>query len=147
VRAPCSTDMWKGIFIWLIVTMPTILRRAYTFRRKPRTIRVPASANHRAYTRHISGGTVRVNSVRIRNRGLPGKGPYTLPPLSPGKLYGYTVSANVPNRYKSLTFAMKSNSPLAVFRRLQIMARYLKRTSPMAHNTVLKNAAWVRTKF
>jgi hypothetical protein len=125
----------------------TILRRAYTFHRKPRTIRVPASANHRAYTRRISGGTVRVKSARVVNRGLPGKGPYTLPPLSPGKLYGYTVSANVPNRYKSLTFAMKSNSPLAVFRRLQILARYLKRTSPTAHNTVLKNAAWVRTKF
>ena len=127
--------------------MPTIIRRAYTFRRKPRTIRVPASANHRAYTRHISGGIVRVKSARIVNRGLPGKGPYTLPPLSPGKLYGYTVSANTPNRYKSLTFAMKSNSPLAVFRRLQILARYLKRTSPTAHNTVLKNAAWVHKKF
>jgi hypothetical protein len=127
--------------------MPTIIRRAYTFHRKPKTIRVPASANHRAYTRHISGGTVRVNSSRIVNRGLPGKGPYTLPPLSPGKLYGYTVSANVPNRYKPLTFAMKSNSPLAVFRRLQRMARLLERTSPNAHITVLKNAAWVRTKF
>jgi hypothetical protein len=125
----------------------TILRRAYTFRRKSRTIRVPATATRRAYTRHISGGTVRVKSTRIRNRGLPGKGPYTLPPLSPGKLYGYTVSANVPNRYKSLTFAMKSNSPLAVFRRLQILARYLKRTSPSARRTVLTNAAWVRTKF
>jgi hypothetical protein len=128
--------------------MPTtIRRRAFSFRRKPRTIRVPASANHRAYTRHISGGIVRVRSAVIRNRGLPGKGPYTLPPLSPGKLYGYTVSANVPNRYKSLTFAMKSNSPLAVFRRLQILARYLKRTSPTARSTVLRNAAWVRTKF
>ena len=125
----------------------TILRRAYTFRRKPKTVRVPATATHRAYTRHISGGTVRVKSSRIRNRGLPGKGPYTLPPLSPGKLYGYTVSANTPNRYKSLTFAMKSNSPLAVFRRLQILARYLKRTSPSARRTVLTNAAWVRTKF
>jgi hypothetical protein len=127
--------------------MLTIRRRAYTFRRKPLTIRVPASATHRSYTRHISGGVVRVKSTLIRNRGLPGRGPYTLPPLSPGKLYGYTVSANTPNRYKSLTFAMKSNSPLAVFRRLQILARYLKRTSPTARSTVLKNAAWVRTKF
>lgn len=127
--------------------MLTIRRRAYTFRRTPKTIRVPASANHRAYTRRISGGTVRVKSTVIRNRGLPGRGPYTLPPLSPGKLYGYTVSANTPNRYKSLTFAMKSNSPLAVFRRLQILARYLKRTSPTAHRTILGNAAWVRTKF
>jgi hypothetical protein len=127
--------------------MLTIRRRAYTFRRTPKTIRVPASANHRAYTRRISGGTVRVKSTVIRNRGLPGRGPYTLPPLSPGKLYGYTVSANTPNRYKSLTFAMKSNSPLAVFRRLQILARYLKRTSPTARRTILGNAAWVRRKF
>lgn len=127
--------------------MLTIRRRAYSFRRTPKTIRVPASPNHRAYTRRISGGVVRVKSSVIRNRGLPGKGPYTLPPLSPGKLYGYTVSANVPNRYKSLTFAMKSNSPLAVFRRLQILARYLKRTSPTARSTVLRNAAWVRSKF
>ena len=127
--------------------MYTIRRRAYTFRRKPRTIRVPASANHRAYTRRISGGVVRVKSSLIRNRGLPGKGPYTLPPLSPGKLYGYTVSATPSNRYKSLTFAMKSNSPLAVFRRLQVLARYLKRTSPTAQRTILKNAAWVRRKF
>ena len=127
--------------------MPTILRRAYSFRRTPKTIRVPASATRRAYTRHISGGVVRVKSTRIVNRGLPGKGPYTLPPLTPGKLYGYTVSASSPNRYKSLTFAMKGNSPLAVFRRLQILARYLKRTSPTARNTVLKNASWVRTKF
>jgi len=127
--------------------MLTIRRRAYTFHRKPKTVRVSASPNHRAYTRHISGGTVRVKSAVIKNRGLPGKGPYTLPPLSPGKLYGYTVSANVPNRYMSLTFAMKSNSPLAVFRRLQILARYLKRTSPTAQRTVLKNAAWVRAKF
>jgi len=127
--------------------MLTIRRRAYSFRRKPHMVHVSASPNHRAYTRRISGGVVRVKSTTIRNRGLPGRGPYTLPPLSPGKLYGYTVSANTPNRYKSLTFAMKSNSPLAVFRRLQILARYLKRTSPTARSTVLRNAAWVRTKF
>ena len=127
--------------------MHYIRRRAYTFRRTPRTIRVPASPAHRAYTRRISGGVVRVKSSVIRNRGLPGKGPYTLPPLSPGKLYGYTVSAAPANRYKSLTFAMKSNSPLAVFRRLQVLARYLKRTSPTAQRTILKNAAWIRRKF
>lgn len=128
--------------------MPTtIIRRGYTFHRRPRTIRVPASANHRAYTRRISARTIRVKSSVIRNRGLPGKGPYTLPTLSPGKLYGYTVSASTPNRYKSLTFAMKSNSPLAVFRRLQVLARYLKRTSPSAQRVILGNARWVRRRF
>ena len=125
----------------------TILRRAYTFRLKPRTIRVPASANRRAHTRHISGRVVRVKSTRIVNRGRLGKGPYTLPALTPGKLYGYTVSAASPNRYKSLMFSMKSNSPLVVFRRLQVLARYLKRASPRAQGIVLKNARWVRTKF
>lgn len=127
--------------------MHYIRRRAYTFRRKSRTVRVPGTPFRRAHTRHISSGVVRVKSSLIRNRGLPGKGPYSLPPLSPGKLYGYTVSASSPNRYKSLTFAMKSNSPLAVFRRLQVLARYLKRTSPTAQRTILKNAAWVRKKF
>lgn len=125
----------------------TILRRAYSFRRSPKTIRVAASPSHKSYTRRISGGTVRVKSVRIRNRGLPGKGPYTLPALTPGKLYGYTVSASTPNRYSSLTVAMKHNSPLAVFRRLQVLARYLKRTSPSARRVINKNTAWVRTKF
>jgi hypothetical protein len=127
--------------------MPTIVRRSYSFRRTPKTIRVPATPFRKAYTRRISGGTVRVKSTVIRNRGLPGKGPYTLPPLTPGKLYGYTVSASTPNRYKSLNVAMHRNSPLAVFRRLQVLARYLKRTSPRSRNVILKNAAWVRTKF
>jgi hypothetical protein len=83
----------------------------------------------------------------IRNRGLPGRGPFILPVLTPGQLYGYTVSAAPANRYKALQVAMNKNSPLAVFRRLQVLARYLKRTSPTAKRTVLMNAAWVRTKF
>lgn len=124
-----------------------ILRKGYTYRRKAKTIRVPASPSHKSYTRRISGGTVRVRSNLIRNRGLPGKGPYLLPVLTPGKLYGYTVSASTNNRYKALQTAMNKNSPLAVFRRLQVLARYLKRTSPTAKRTVLANAAWVRTKF
>lgn len=128
--------------------MPTtIIRAGYTYRRTPRTIRVPASPSHKAYTRRISGGTVRVSSTRIRNRGLPGRGPFILPVLTPGKLYGYTVSAGLVARRNSLRTAMHKNSPLAVFRRLQVLARYLKRTSPRAKRVVLKNAAWVRTKF
>lgn len=124
-----------------------ITRKSYTYRRKPKTIHVAASPSHKAYTRRISGGTVRVKSSRIRNRGLSGKGPYILPVLTPGKLYGYTVSAPTTIRYIALKTAMNKNSPLAVFRRLQVLARYLKRTSPTATRTILSNAAWVRTKF
>ena len=129
------------------MTHGTILRRGYSFRRTPRTIRVPASPTHKAYIRHISGKMVRVKSHRIPNRGLPGKGPYVLPPLTPGKLYGYTVSAPQSSRYASLKNAMRHNSPISVFRRLQVLARYLKRTSPSAQRVILRNSAWVRTKF
>ena len=125
----------------------TIRRRSYVYRRTPKTVRVAASPSHRAYVRRIKGGTVRVKSAMIRNRGLPGRGPFILPVLTPGRLYGYTVSASTNNRYKALQVAMNKNSPLAVFRRLQVLARYLKRTSPTAKRTVLMNAAWVRTKF
>lgn len=129
------------------MTSDTILRRGYSFRRTPRTIRVAASPTHKGYVRHISGKVVRVKSQRIRNRGLPGKGPYTLPPLSPGKLYGYTVSAPETSRRSALNNAVRHNSPLTVFRRLQVLARYLKRTSPSAQRVILRNASWVRTKF
>ena len=82
-----------------------------------------------------------------KNRGLPGRGPYILPKLTPGKLYGYKVSASPSSRQRSLSFAMKRNSPLTVFRRLQVLARYLKRTSPTAVRTILSNASIVRRKF
>ena len=102
-----------------------ITRRAYSYRRKSSPVK----------------------SRAIKNRGLPGKGPYTLPPLSPGKLYGYTVAAPVSSRRKSLSVAMRKNSPLTVFRRLEVLARYLKRTSPTATRTILSNASWVRRKY
>jgi hypothetical protein len=121
-----------------------IRRNAYSYRRTPKTIRVSASPSHRAYVRRVSGKTIRVKSSLIMNRGLPGKGPYTLPPLTPGKLYGYTVSAPQQSRHNSLRMAMKYDSPMAVFRRLQLLSHYLKRTSPTAVRTILKNASWVR---
>ena len=92
-------------------------------------------------------GPVYVKSGMIRNRGRSGRGPYVLPALAPGKLYGYTVSAPSRQRYASLKIAMHRNSPLAVFRRLQVLARYLKRTSPGATRIILSNAAWVRRRF
>ena len=61
--------------------------------------------------------------------------------------FGNAVSASVDRTKREPTFEIAPAFVLAVFRRLQILARYLKRTSPTAHNTVLKNASWVRTKF
>lgn len=125
----------------------TILRRGYTFRRKSRNIRVPGTPTRRGHIRHISGKMIHVSPSRIRNRGLSGKGPYTLPPLSPGKLYGWTVAASPRMRHHALNKAIHHNSALTVFRRLQVLARYLKRTSPRGHRVALQNAGWVRRKF
>lgn len=97
--------------------------------------------------RRITGKTVHVKSHMIQNRGLSGKGPYVLPKLKPGKLQGYKVASPTYARHKSLMIASGHDSPLTVFRRLQVLARYLKRTSPHAKRTVLKNAAWMRKKF
>lgn len=105
-----------------------MLRRlSYSYRRKPSTVR------------RLSGKT-------IKNRGLPGRGPYTLPPLTPGKLYGYTVSAPKSARRRSLKIAAHHDSPLTVFRRLRVLAQYLKRTSPKAAFTILSNAAWINPR-
>ena len=125
----------------------TILRRGYTFRRSPRNIRVPATPFRRGHIRHISGKTVRVVSHRVTNRGLPGKGPYTLPPMRPGGLFGWKAASPKSARHRALTTAMRRETPLGVFRRLQLLARYLKRTSPKAKRTALTNAGWVRRKF
>ena len=124
-----------------------IRRRGYTFRRKPHDIHVSAGPTHRAYTRHITGKTVRVHPHMIHNRGLPGKGPYVLPRLRQGKLHGYHTYSPISMRHKSLMIASRRDSPLTVFRRLQVLARYLKRTSPGATRTVLANASWMRKKF
>lgn len=125
----------------------TIIRRGYTFRRTPRNIRVSETSMRRGHIRHISGKTVRVSPHLVVNRGLPGKGPYVLPPMRPGGLYGWKAASPRTSRHSALTIAMRQGTPLSVFRRLQLLARYLKRTSPKAERTVLSNAAWVRRKF
>ena len=125
----------------------TVIRRGYTFRRSPRNIRVPATPFRRGHIRHISGKTVRVVSHRVRNRGLPGKGPYILPPMRPGGLFGWKAASPITARHRALSTAMHYETPLSVFRRLQLLARYTKRTSPSTRRTALQNAAWVRRKF
>lgn len=126
----------------------TIFRRGYTFRRKPRNIRVPATPARRGHIRHISGKTVRVSSHRVVNRGLPGKGPYTLPPMRPGGLFGWKAKSPASARHRALTTAMRHETPRGVFRRLQLLARYLKRIATKKTRGVLRsNTSWVRRKF
>lgn len=126
----------------------TIFRRGYTFRRTPRNIRVPATPGRRGHIRHISGKTIRVPSHRVVNRGLAGKGPYTLPPMRPGGLFGWKAKSSVSARHRALMTAMRHETPRGVFRRLQLLARYLKRTGKKnTQKAIRSNTSWVRRKF
>jgi hypothetical protein len=126
----------------------TIIRRGYTFYRKPHNIRVPSTPTRRGHIRHISGKTIRVSSHRVTNRGLPGRGPFILPPMRSGGLYGWKAALPKTRRRSSLTVAMRHETPRGVFRRLQLLSRYLKRTARSPTRDVLAvNTAWVRRKF
>lgn len=70
-----------------------------------------------------------------------------IPPLSPGKLFGYTVSASPASRMRALNRAIRHSSPLTVFRRLHAIATLNKRRIPKASRVILSNAARVRRKF
>ena len=126
----------------------TILRSGYSFRRTPRNIRVPATPFRRGHIRHISGKTVRVSPHRVTNRGLPGKGPYTLPPMRPGGLFGWKAASPRSARHRALTTAMRHETPRGVFRRLQLLARYLERSAKKnTRKALVSNTTWVRRKF
>lgn len=126
--------------------MSTIIRSGYTAHRRAMTIRVPASPSHKAYTRYQRAKSVRVSPTRVRNTGLPGKGPKTLPPMRVGALsvYGYSTSAPNSVRHKALARAARANSALSVMRRLGLVSIYTRRTIPRASRMYLANRNWVR---
>lgn len=126
----------------------TIIRSGYSFRRTPRNIRVPATPLRRGHIRHISGKTVRVSPHTVTNRGLSGKGPYTLPPMRPGRLYGWKAASPRTARHRALSTAIRRDTPESVFHRLQLLSSYLKRTAkPKTRKVLSANTAWVRRKF
>lgn len=93
-----------------------IVRKAYT---------------RKAYTR--KDGTkvkaTRVSPKCIKDRGNPGKGPYTLPPLKDNHFltkHGYSLSKSFDERKKSLKKAIKENSSLSVLKHLVLVRNYSK---------------------
>lgn len=126
--------------------MSTIIRSGYTLHRRAMTIRVPASPNHKAYTRYQRAKSVRVSPTRVRNTGLPGKGPKILPPMRAGALsvYGYSTSAPDSVRHQALVRAANANTALTVFRRLGLIATYTRRTIPRASRMYIADRNWVK---
>ena len=78
------------------------------------------------------GSRVKAGSVGptcIKDRGKPGKGPRTLPPLSRNRSltkYGYKLDKPAKERQASLKRASKENTTLAVERRVNLIRNYSK---------------------
>ena len=69
----------------------------------------------------------RVKSRCIKDRGKPGKGPKTLPPIGKKgflRRHGYSVKKTVAQRERSLKRASKEENPLAVLRHLNLIRNY-----------------------
>jgi hypothetical protein len=90
----------------------------------------------------------------IRDRGSPGKGYPNGPgigPLKKGELakYGYTnvLNMTVSERHKALDKAVNEFGSLSVFRKLNAVAIYLKRTSPSSSRIFKEDMNYIRKKF
>lgn len=96
----------------------------------------------RAYVRS-DGTMVRGSTFNIKNRGKPGRGP-KLFTLKKGGLsnYGYPEDGR-----KALKRAVKAESPLTIFRRLQALGILMKRTALNKSAKYMRNRNWVRSKY
>ena len=109
-----------------------MLRRGYTYRRR-------------------SGTRVRVPPMRIRNLGLPGRGPVIIPVKPSGMLtrYGYTPKQRLAGRRRTaLRRAMSAGqTPLQVFHRLNAIQKLSARTRPVYAKRYSANRSWLSRKY
>jgi hypothetical protein len=127
------------------VTKPGVDGTRYTglFNVKPelgRTIR------RRAYTRKT--GT-RVPSRMIRDVGAPGKGGPGIGTLKKGLMssLGYRVGAKATARHRAIDKAVKKYGKLSTLRKLNAVAVYTRRTSPVKSRTFKSDVKYVQKKY
>jgi hypothetical protein len=133
----------------------------YTICKTVLEIKMVGTRKHRglvrrvAYTRKLKDGKrVRVPSGLIKDRGLPGKGyrgPNGSPgigPLREGELsqFGYAkvTKTSARTRRVALRKAVAKYGSLSVRRKLQAVATYTKRTSPVASKIFKSDSAWIK---
>jgi hypothetical protein len=103
----------------------------------------------KAYTRktraHVAAVKVRPTQC-VRGYTGPGKGIGT---LKKGALsrYGYGTSKSARSRHIALNAAAKHDGPLTVYRRLNALAVYTKRTSPTTAKVALADRAYIGEAF
>jgi hypothetical protein len=108
-----------------------------------------------AFTRKTKYGKLsRVPEQCITNVGNPGKGYKNGPgigPLRKGELskYGYTnvASMSVTARHKALTKAIQDIGSLGVWRKLNAVSVYTRKTSPSVSKLFKADMDWIRSTF
>jgi len=91
----------------------------------------------------------RVKSTCIEDRGLPGKGPKTLPSPRKGTLgkFGYKASKTSKVRRTSLADAVDELGALPVFRKLNLVATFNKNSNPSLAKKFNLDKAWVKRTY
>jgi hypothetical protein len=128
--------------------MASILRKGYTAHRKSKTIRVKGTSKHKSYVRRQKSGSYRVKASKIKDRGLPGKGP-KLWSVKKGGLgnYGYSTKDGQTTRRAALKRGIQKEGPNVIQKRLVAIANYNKRTSPKTHSILRSDIDWLHKHF
>lgn len=120
-----------------------------------RTIR-RRSYNRKSYTRKngIHVRRAHVTSACIKNQGSKGKwttrhGSKGIGPLKPGKLkvHGYSSTKSTEERHTALKRAVNAYGALAVYRMLQAIATYSKRTTPAKSHIYMADRNYIGQKY
>jgi hypothetical protein len=118
---------------------PSIKASGFTVRRKGTTYIVRPKVN-----------TIKVNASCIKNRGLPGKGVGEgIGKLRKGEMikYGYQYRLSDSLRQTALKKAIKRYGALAVYRKLDAVAKLSVRTAPDASKIFVRDRSWIKDNF
>jgi hypothetical protein len=92
---------------------------------------------------------VHVKGTCVKDMGKPGKGfPNGIGKLHEGELssVGYSLTKKAVSRHRALNKATKKYGPLSVYRKLNALSVYTKRTSPVKSKTAKADRNYVGRK-
>lgn len=131
-----------------------ILRKGYTRKFRPSVKATGFTVRRKGtvYTVRPKANTIKVPAACIKDRGLPGKGPREgegIGKLRKGELikYGYQYRLSDSLRQSALKKAIKRYGPLAVYRKLDAVAKLSLRTAPDASTVFTRDRNWVRNNY
>ena len=129
--------------------MHAVIRSAHVAHRTSRKVHVRASPQRRAYSYRQASRRINVCATPIPDVGAAGKNPSVIGPLKRKMLtcYGYHPVESMTARHKSLVRAIKTESAMAVFRRLHAIAMITQKKLPTASKVYRRDRNWIGEKY